>query len=212
MSFPNESAEYRVKRDELLEAEIALRAKMEEVAQLRRALPMGGAAQNYEFEGRSGAVTLDDLFGTHATLIVYSYMFGPGDDNPCPMCSAYVDSVNGQVKHINQRAAFALVARSPYERIAQLAAARGWDDLPWYSAAGNSYAQDYRSEMPNGAQVPMVNVFTKQDGEIRHFWNSEMFFAPSDTHPRHVDLLWPLWSYFDLTPEGRGDFMPGLNY
>ena len=35
-----------------------------------------------------------------------------------------------------------------------------------------------------------------------------MFFAESQWHPRHNDLLWPLWAYFDLTPEGRGDWFP----
>ena len=98
------------------------------------------------------------------------------------------------------------------QRFAGLARGRGWDDITWLSAADNDYPIDYHSEMPNGAQVPMCNVFVKRDGAVRHFWNSEMFFAPSETHPRHIDMLWPLWHFFDVTPEGRGDFMPRLNY
>ena len=27
-----------------------------------------------------------------------------------------------------------------------------------------------------------------------------------------LDLLWPIWSLFDLTPEGRGNWMPKLSY
>ena len=23
-------------------------------------------------------------------------------------------------------------------------------------------------------------------------------------HPRHVNMIWPIWSVLDLTPEGRG--------
>lgn len=40
--FPGESDEYRRARDELLDAEIALRRQVEAVAAQRRALPLGG--------------------------------------------------------------------------------------------------------------------------------------------------------------------------
>ncbi len=210
--FPNESPEYRAKRDELLQAEVELRARIEEVAALRRGLPLGGEVADYPFEGADGPVRLSELFGGHSTLIVYSYMYGPNMDQPCPMCSAYADSLNGQLKHINQRASLVLTAQRPYADIAALASEQGWGDITFVSGAGNTYAQDYKGEMPDGSQVPMCNVFVKTDEGIRHFWTSEMFFVPSDFHPRHVDMLWPLWHYFDVTPEGRGEFMPGLQY
>ena len=41
--FPNESAEYRRAREQLLIEEIELRRHAERVAELRRALPPGGA-------------------------------------------------------------------------------------------------------------------------------------------------------------------------
>ena len=41
--FPGETPEYRKLRDKLLKAEIALRKQVESVAELRRALPAGGA-------------------------------------------------------------------------------------------------------------------------------------------------------------------------
>ena len=92
MAFPNESAEYRKARNRLLEAEIALRRQTEEVAALRRALPPGGEIpEDFEFE-RIGAfqrpekVKLSELFGEHSTLLLYSYMFGPEKDLPCPGC------------------------------------------------------------------------------------------------------------------------------
>ena len=210
--FPGESVEYRHKRDELLQAEIALRAQIEKVAALRRGLPAGGMAENYVFAGERGPISLHELFGDHSTLIVYSFMFGGQQTSPCPMCTAFVDSVSGQIKHINQRAAFAVVVRSPLEPMVSLAAARGWVDVPFLSARDNRYPVDYHSELANGAQVPMCNVFIRKESGVHHFWNSEMFFAPSETQPRHIDMLWPLWNFFDITPEGRGDFMPRLNY
>ncbi len=210
--FPNETDEYRAARDELLEAEMALRDQIEAVADLRRALPLGGTVANYTFDGVDGPVTLAELFGDHGTLILYGYMFGAGAEAPCPMCSAFLDSLRGQLEHINQRAALTVVARNGIAPLAKLFAARGWQDVPFVSAANNTFPSDYHTEMPNGAQVPVCNVFVKRDGEIRHFWTSEMFFAPSNFHPRHVDMLWPLWHFFDITPEGRGEFMPQLKY
>jgi predicted dithiol-disulfide oxidoreductase (DUF899 family) len=48
-------------------------------------------------------------------------------------------------------------------------------------------------------------VFHRDDGMIRHFWGSELFYAPWDPgqDPRHVGTLEPVWNLFDLTREGR---------
>ncbi|MGB8880510.1 MAG: hypothetical protein WCD11_29665, partial [Solirubrobacteraceae bacterium] len=52
---------------------------------------------------------------------------------------------------------------------------------------------------------PMLNVFHRDRDTIRHFWGSELFYAPTDgdQDPRHVSTLEPLWNLFDLTPDGR---------
>lgn len=51
----------------------------------------------------------------------------------------------------------------------------------------------------------MLNVFQRHPHAIRHFWGSELLYAPTDDEedPRHVGTLEPLWNLFDLTPEGR---------
>jgi predicted dithiol-disulfide oxidoreductase (DUF899 family) len=61
----------------------------------------------------------------------------------------------------------------------------------------------------------MLNVFVKRSDGIHHFYGTEMLFAPSESghDGRHVDLIWPLWHLFDLTPEGRGTkWYPKLQY
>ena len=82
---------------------------------------------------------------------------------------------------------------------------RGWRRLRILSSAGNTYNRDYLAETPEGDQRPMLNVFHRDGETIRHFWGSELFYAPSDPgqDPRHVGTLEPVWNLFDLTPEGR---------
>lgn len=213
VSYPGESAAYRVARDELLAEEVALRNQIERVAALRRALPKGAVARNYSFAGRDGPVTLAQLFEPgKATLLVYSYMFAPGDESPCPMCTSFLDTLDASAAHVGQRASLAVVAEAPVERLGAVANDRGWRNLRLVSAGGTSYQRDYLAADEQGGQRPMMNVFIADGGEVRHFWGSEGYFARVDGHPRHIDLIWPIWHLFDLTPEGRGDWMPKVQY
>ena len=217
MRFPNESAEYRAARDRLLEAEIELRRQGEAVAALRRELPPGGAVpEDYAFAGESGDVRLSELFGDHDTLVVYSFMFPRSleDDMPCPSCSSILDSLDGAARHLEQAVALAVVAKSPLPRILEYAEHRGWRHLRLLSSAANDYNRDYHGEAEDGSQTPALNVFTRGgDGEIRHFWASELMVAPRDPgmEPRHVDFMWPVWNVLDVTPGGR-DRSPQREY
>lgn len=212
VSLPNETAEYRAARNKLLTAEADLRARIEEVASLRRGLPKGGAIpQDYSFQTPQGAdAPMSSLFGPHNTVAIYSLMYGPDAELPCPMCSAFLDGLNGQVAHISQKIGLAVVAQNTPEKLAELKSQMGWAELPLYSALGTDYQRDYLAETEDGSQLPILNVFRRDPDGIHHFWSSELFFEPSDWHPRHVDAAWPLWNILDLTPEGRGDFFPSL--
>jgi len=215
--LPNEDGAYRAARDALLVAEAELRRQIERVAAQRRALPLGGALpQDYAFEEGEDArtVRLSQLFGDKQTLVLYSFMYGPAMERPCPLCSSMLDGLDGQAPHITQRVALAVAARSPIGRIRAAAAERGWRRLRLISSANNSYHRDYLGESPSGDQWPMLNVFTRHGDEIRHAWASELFFAPTEPgqDPRHIDMLWPLWSVLDLTVAGRGDWRPPLDY
>lgn len=224
--FPGESADYRAAREGLLREEIELRRAMERVAERRRGLPPGGVVpEDYEFEEGAAdlsesqavsSVKLSGLFQSGWTsLLVYSFMYGPNMEVPCPMCTAMLDSLNGAAPHLAQRTNLVVVARSPIHRIRAFARGRGWRNLRLLSSAGNNFSRDYHGEDEKGVQWPMLNVFVKRGGVIRHSWGSELLFAPVDTgqNPRHVDLIWPLWNALDFTPEGRGrDWYPKLSY
>lgn len=223
--FPNESGEYREARDKLLEAEQALRRQVEDVAELRRQLPLGGvAAEDYVFE--EGPPDLDDNGAVRKTklselfdegkdsLVIYSFMYAPSDEMPCPMCTSIADGFNGSAPHIRDRVNFALVAKVPIKTLRSWAASRGWSNLRLLSSSGNGYNVDYLAEDAEGAQWPMINVFRKTGDGVFHSWGSELFYAKSDVgHARHADMVWPVWNMFDLTPDGRGsDWFPKFSY
>ena len=224
--FPGESASYREARNQLLQAEVALRRNIEEVATLRRALPLGGELpEDYIFD--EGAADLEDSTTTRKTrlselfqpgkdtLAIYSFMCGPKMKAACPSCTSILDSLDGTARHATQRINLAVVARNPLEKLRTHARARGWRNLRLLSSAGNTYNRDYHGENAEGDQMPGLNVFTRRDGKIHHFYYTELRFVPPDPgqNERHVDMFWPLWNLFDYTPEGRGtNWYPKLVY
>lgn len=224
--FPGEGRRYRQARNELLLDEIQLRRQIEKVAALRRQLPLGGEVkQDYVFEEGTAdlahgdtvrQVRMSDLFQPgKETLILYNFMYSPKMQHPCPMCTSLLDSLDGSVTHATQRINFAIVAKSPVHRIRDFACQRGWVNFRILSSSNNTYNRDYHGETGDGDQMPALNVFVRRDGKIFHFYNTELFFVPSEKgqNARHVDLLWPLWNLFDLTSEGRGpDWYPKLSY
>ena len=222
-TFPGETAAYRQARDRLLTQEIELRRVTEAVAAARRDLPPGGVVpEDYVFQGAGadgipGDVRLSELFapGTDS-LAIYRFMFprAPDEDLPCPSCTAFLDSFDGVVEHAAQRINVAVVAKAPLPRILAHADSRGWRRLRLLSSATTTYNHDYLGESGD-AQVPMLNVFRRDGGQIRHFWASELLFAAPEPgqDPRHSDTIDPLWHLFDFTPDGRGtDWYPDFAY
>jgi predicted dithiol-disulfide oxidoreductase (DUF899 family) len=214
--IPNESAAYRTARTALLAEEIELRRHIERVAAQRRALPPGGEpARDYRFEGEDGPTDLAGLFGDKQTLVVYSYMFGPQRERPCPMCTNLLDAWEGNAADIGQRASLVVVARSPIARLAAWKRERGWKDLRLVSDVDGAYFRDYLGLLPDGTETAAINVFTRRDGTLRHFWSAEMTGSTADPgqDPRGAPDPAPLWMVLDCTPEGRGgDWYPKLDY
>jgi predicted dithiol-disulfide oxidoreductase (DUF899 family) len=212
--FPNESDEYRARRNELLEMEKELRAKVEAVAQKRRELPLGGQLkEDYRFErvGEDGVVRevpFEELFGRHHSLLLYTMMFGPGWDAPCPACTSLVDGFNSNYYPVSQLCAMAVVAAASPRQLHDWAQRRAWK-IPLYSAAKVSYILDYAAleGATDPSLNPTMNVFRKTPEGIFHTWGSELLGYPMENaDPRHVDMVWLHWNLLDMTPEGRGEF------
>jgi predicted dithiol-disulfide oxidoreductase (DUF899 family) len=185
-------------------------------------------------DGDPTDVRLSELFAPGKdSLVIYSMMFprDPGDERPgphdghtallplaegpCPSCTALLDQLDGAAEHVSQRINFAAVGKAPLSRILTFAEERGWRRLRLLSSAGNSYNRDYLGETAEGHQRPMLNVFHRDGATIRHFWGSELLYAPTEPgqDPRHVGTIEPLWNLYDLTPAGRGtDWDEQLSY
>lgn len=213
---PNESGEYRAARTALLAEEIELRRHLARVAQQRRALPPGGEVRgDYKFIGANGPTDFAGLFSHKDTLVLYSFMYGPNRQRPCPMCTNLIGPLAANAADIRQHVALAVVARSPYERIAAFANERGWDGLPLYQDVNDAYSRDYFGVAPDGGDDANFSIFTRRDGIIRHFWSGEFTFDSTDPgqDPRGAPDMAPLWNVLDLTPQGRNpDWYPSLAY
>jgi predicted dithiol-disulfide oxidoreductase (DUF899 family) len=214
--FPNESTAYRRARTALLTEEIELRRHIERVAMQRRALPPGGEVSgDYRFEGEQGPARFEDLFGDKKTLAIYSFMYGPQSKRPCPMCTSLLSAWDGEARDVDQRISLVVVARSPVQRLLDFKKERGWRNLRLYSDLNGNFSRDYNALTPKGDDIPALNVFTRRDSTIRHFWGGEMDNNTSDPDqdPRGAPDLMPLWTILDATPEGRGlDWYPSLEY
>jgi predicted dithiol-disulfide oxidoreductase (DUF899 family) len=213
--FPNESADYRRARTALLAEEIELRRHIERVAEQRRALPPGGKVKNYQFVGESGPIDLAGMFGDKQTLVIYTYMFGPQREKPCPMCTSLLSAWDGEAQDIMQNVALAVTARSSIDRLMEFKWERGWRRLKLYSDASGEFSRDYHAVTPEGGDGAGLHVFTRRDGTIRHFWSGEMDFGTADPgqDPRGAPDLMPLWTVLDCTPEGRHPtWYPKLEY
>jgi predicted dithiol-disulfide oxidoreductase (DUF899 family) len=213
--FPGESVEYRRARTTLLAEEIELRRHIERVAEMRRALPPGRDVMNYSFVGEAGPTDLASMFGDKQTLVIYTYMYGPQRERPCPMCTSLLSAWDGEAQDIMQNVALAVTARSPIERLVAFKSERGWRNLKLYADISGAFSRDYHAVSEEGHDEAGLHVFTRRDGAIRHFWSGEMDFGTADPgqDPRGAPDLMPLWNVLDCTPEGRAPkWYPKLDY
>jgi predicted dithiol-disulfide oxidoreductase (DUF899 family) len=221
--LPNESAEYLARREELRQAEVDLMRQQEQVAELRRALPQGAPVKDYVFrEGPAdldagdkpvGEVRLSELFSApDRPLVVYQFMYGKLQTTPCPMCTLWIDGYDALAHHISQNVDLVIVAAADPATLRAHARHRGWRHLRLLSAGDNTFKYDFGSEDEEGNQDSTISVFTRDpNGQVHHFYSATPRMAPNISQ-RGLDLLCPVWSILDLTPQGRGDWYPELAY
>lgn len=201
---PNATPEYREARERLYAAERKLLDQIEQVAQLRRKLPQGPEVPDYAFAGVGGPVRLSQLFDPNREpyLVMYHIMYWADDDAFCPMCSGWIDALNGVAPHVTQRINLVAASQAPWERLAQWAAQRGWDRITLLSDAGTDLADAIGARDADNNPDSTVAVFAKDGPTLRYVYTMHAY----DGKERGIDLLNPLWHVFDLTRAGRDDF------
>jgi len=220
----NESDEYLSKREELRIAEIESMKLRERVAQLRRELPPGAIVKDYTFiagpadlnagDSPTRTVRLSELFtAPDRTVVIYHLMYGKRQARPCPMCTLWIDGFNSVAHHIAQNADLAIVAAAEPGTLRAHARRRSWNNLRLLSAdEGSTFKYDLGSEDREGNQDSTISVFTRDaDGTLRHFYSGHPRMS-AEIKERGLDLLVPVFNVLDLTPQGRGQWYPSLDY
>lgn len=211
-----------VSRGEWLEARKTLLAREKELTRLRddvsrqrRELPWVKVEKNYVFDGPNGKETLADLFAGRSQLIINHFMFGPGWEQGCPVCSFRADHMDGAVVHLAHRdVTLVTVSRAPLPQIEAFKKRMGWR-MKWVSSHGTDFNFDYhvsftQDEMAKGEmdynyklqkfasdEAPGTSVFYKDGGgNIFHTYSS---------YGRGEELTIGTYMYLDLVPKGRDE-------
>lgn len=111
-------------------------------------------------------VGLPELFGDKDTLVTYCWMYGPPRERPCPMCTSWLGSVNGNAADIKQRVALMILGRSTLERQYAFAQERGWRDLNFVQTIGDDYANDLGILMPDGRGADCRSRASEVEGQV----------------------------------------------
>jgi hypothetical protein len=84
-----------------------------------------------------------------------------------------------------------VVAKTDPARLAAYGQERGWCNLQLLSSRNNTFNRDYHGETPEGEQLPVLNVFSRDADGIHHRRASELTFVRGDNSP--LDPIWPIW-------------------
>jgi predicted dithiol-disulfide oxidoreductase (DUF899 family) len=207
--------EWLVARKELLVQEKALSKARDRLNEARRDLPWVKVGKPYVFDGLNGKESLADLFAGRSQLIVYHFMFAPGDKQGCPMCSFLSDHFDGTLRHLeNHDVSLVVVSRAPRAEIEPYRKRMGWS-FKWVSSNATDFNRDYhvsftKDDIANGnttynyeidgkthdGEAPGISVFLMDEGDIFHTYSS---------YARGGDLLIGAYNYLDLTPRGRNE-------
>jgi predicted dithiol-disulfide oxidoreductase (DUF899 family) len=185
------ASDWQAARDRLLVREKRLTRELDALAADRRRLPVVHIDKRYEFEGPDGRATLLDLFDGRRQLVVYHFMFAPGEE-PCTGCSSFADNI-GNLAHLRARDTnMVLISRAPLAEIEAYRARMGWT-VPWYSSHDSDFNRDFGRTTDDGENLGL-SVFLR-DGEDVY----RSYF----TEARGTDRLRMDFNLLDLTPYGR---------
>lgn len=202
--------EWIAARKELLVKEKEFSKLRDGLTAARQALPSRKLETDYEFESSQGKFTLADLFAGKSQLITYHFMYAPGWQDGCKICSFWADQYNTVNLHISERdVSLAVISRAPWQDFQPFKERMGWQ-FNWLSSAGNSFNSDFKISFPNQKtglynyretevreEQPGLSVFYQDDnGDIFHTYSC---------YARGLDPLNATYQMLDLVPNGRNE-------
>jgi predicted dithiol-disulfide oxidoreductase (DUF899 family) len=217
--------EWQAARDELLKEEKELTRRGDELTRKRRELPWVTVEKDYRFETKDGTKTLAELFDGRSQLLVYHFMFGPGYEAGCPVCSSIADTLAPQVPHLRAKDTTLLLAsRAPLAKLHAYRERMGWQ-IDWVSSGGSDFNRDIgflyteeelqpflQGEIPvtveqNArmcgtdaagyvAEGPGLSVYALSDGIVYRTYVSTS---------RGLEPAMPYYFLLDRTPQGRDE-------
>ncbi len=84
-------------------------------------------------------------------------------EQPCPSCTSVVDGLEGAAFHLAERINLVVIAKTSPDRLGTYAQERGWRNLRLLSSRNNTFNRDYHAEAPDGGQLPVLNVFSRDE-------------------------------------------------
>ena len=135
----------------------------EQVAVVATRTAKGCDVQDYEFiegspslddgDAPTKTVRLSELFtAPDRSLVIYHFMYGKKQTDPCPMCTAWIDSFNGVAHHVAQNVDLAIVAAADPSTLRAHARNRGLGQIRLLSA-GDSTLSTTRQRDREGQQT-----------------------------------------------------------
>jgi predicted dithiol-disulfide oxidoreductase (DUF899 family) len=203
-------------RRKLLAREKELMRQNDQLAAERRALPWVEVGKTYLFDGPGGRETLADLFGGRSQLIVYHFMFAPGQKEGCVGCSFVADHIDGAAPHVSARdISLVVCSRAPLAELEAFQRRMGWR-FKWVSSYGSDFNGDFhvsftRDDLARGptyynfekrtsqteGEAPGLSVFYKDaTGAIFHTYSA---------YARGLEVLDGAYHFIDLAPKGRDE-------
>jgi predicted dithiol-disulfide oxidoreductase (DUF899 family) len=184
--------EFEAARAELLVEEKALTRARDALAAKRRALPAVRVEKDYKFSTPTGEVSLLDLFDGRRQLIIYHFMYAPGETQGCSGCSFLIDNL-GHLAHLNARdTSFVITSRASLAETAPFRERMGWSHLPWVSSS-DEFATDLGHHTPAGDR-PTVSVYLRDGSDVLHTYTVQ---------DRGGEMFIGTYHWLDLTALGR---------
>jgi predicted dithiol-disulfide oxidoreductase (DUF899 family) len=178
---------------------VRLRAKLTELRQK----DAKSVVPDYELKNWEGGVTtLSALLKDKKDLIVIHNM-----GRQCPYCTLWADGFNGQLAHLEDRAAFVVVSPDPVSVQKEFARSRGWK-FKMLSGEDSAFIEDMgfwvkKSKKNEGGPLPGVTTFRLKGKSIERV--SRAGFGPGDD-------FCSVWHLFDLLKGGAGEWTAKFKY